>query len=178
LSFTKLRIPQLPADDIAALAKAIVDHFRSLEGKGVIELDEAKITARQGIIFPATQVAQTDANTLDDYEEGTWVPADGSVAGLVLTITKATYTKVGRLVHFRLHVTYPATASGAASLISGLPFTTDGVHSAAVYTSGAGGATVCQVAGTSINIYAPGSVAITNANLSGAFVVISGSYSV
>jgi hypothetical protein len=27
-----------------------------------------------GITFPATQVASADANTLDDYEEGTWTP--------------------------------------------------------------------------------------------------------
>jgi hypothetical protein len=27
-----------------------------------------------GITFPATASASTDANTLDDYEEGTWTP--------------------------------------------------------------------------------------------------------
>ena len=27
-----------------------------------------------GISFPATQSTSTDANTLDDYEEGTWTP--------------------------------------------------------------------------------------------------------
>ena len=27
------------------------------------------------IIFPATQNASSDVNTLDDYEEGTWTPA-------------------------------------------------------------------------------------------------------
>ena len=27
-----------------------------------------------GITFPATQSASTNANTLDDYEEGTWTP--------------------------------------------------------------------------------------------------------
>jgi hypothetical protein len=26
-----------------------------------------------GITFPATQVPSADANTLDDYEEGTWI---------------------------------------------------------------------------------------------------------
>ena len=28
-----------------------------------------------GITFPATQSASSDANTLDDYEEGTWTPS-------------------------------------------------------------------------------------------------------
>jgi len=31
-------------------------------------------TSGAGITFPATQSASTDANTLDDYEEGTWTP--------------------------------------------------------------------------------------------------------
>ena len=30
-----------------------------------------------GIAFPATQNASSDANTLDDYEEGTWTPTLG-----------------------------------------------------------------------------------------------------
>ncbi len=38
-----------------------------------------------GITFPATQSASSDANTLDDYEEGTWTPSDGSGAGLSIT---------------------------------------------------------------------------------------------
>ena len=32
------------------------------------------IIPNAGIKFPATQVASTDANTLDDYEEGTFTP--------------------------------------------------------------------------------------------------------
>ena len=35
-----------------------------------------------GIAFPATQSASSDANTLDDYEEGTWTPTySGSTSG-------------------------------------------------------------------------------------------------
>lgn len=32
------------------------------------------------IVFPATQNASSNANTLDDYEEGTWTPTVGSSA--------------------------------------------------------------------------------------------------
>jgi hypothetical protein len=41
----------------------------------------------QGLPFPITQVASTDANTLDDYEEGTWTPTlfGGSVSELGTT---------------------------------------------------------------------------------------------
>ena len=36
-----------------------------------------------GIVAPATFANSTDANTLDDYEEGTWTPRlGGSSAGV------------------------------------------------------------------------------------------------
>jgi hypothetical protein len=79
-------------------------------------------TSGAGISFPATQSASTDANTLDDYEEGTWTPTDGSGAGLSLTVTGATYTKIGRMVYASAQVAYPATASGAQAKLSNLPF--------------------------------------------------------
>ncbi len=72
--------------------------------------------------FPAGQNASTDANTLDDYEEGTWTPADGSGAALSLTVTSAQYVKVGQLVVATADVTYPVTANGSNAVISGLPF--------------------------------------------------------
>jgi hypothetical protein len=36
-------------------------------------------TGGKGITFPATQSASADANTLDDYEAGTWTPAGNGV---------------------------------------------------------------------------------------------------
>ncbi len=51
--------------------------------------------------FPATQLASADANTLDDYEEGTWTPAltiGGSAVGITFTTQTGRYTKIGRLV--------------------------------------------------------------------------------
>ena len=56
------------------------------------------------------------------YEEGTWTPTDTSGAGLNLTITTATYTRVGRMVTLLFNITYPATASGATASIAGIPF--------------------------------------------------------
>jgi hypothetical protein len=53
-----------------------------------------------GIGFPATQVASANANTLDDYEEGTWTPVwTGSTSGSGSpgTIT-GNYVKVGKMV--------------------------------------------------------------------------------
>jgi hypothetical protein len=50
-----------------------------------------------GITFPATQSASTDANTLDDYEEGTWTPSTVSSSNITsVTYSNAYYTKIGR----------------------------------------------------------------------------------
>jgi hypothetical protein len=81
-------------------------------------------TSGAGITFPATQSASTDANTLDDYEEGTWTPTDSSGASLTFTNVQGVYTKVGRVVTCQFNITYPVTASTAVSSISGLPFST------------------------------------------------------
>ena len=93
-------------------------------GKGTtLALEGATSATGTGIAFPATQSASTDANTLDDYEEGTWTPTDNSGAGLSFTGVSATYTKVGRLVNCLCELNYPVTASVAAASIAGLPFT-------------------------------------------------------
>lgn len=83
------------------------------------------ILTANGIKFPATQVPSADANTLDDYEEGTWTPTDGSGAGLSFTNTSGNciYTKIGRMVYAAFRVTYPSTANGSAARIGNLPFT-------------------------------------------------------
>ena len=55
-------------------------------------------TSGAGITFPATQSASSDANTLDDYEEGTWTP---NIAGITVVGTFSSsgiYTKVGRMI--------------------------------------------------------------------------------
>ena len=66
------------------------------------------------------------ANTLDDYEEGTFT-ANYSATGLTVThdITTGEYTKVGNLVTFYILVgTDAVSGTGAVQLsITGLPFT-------------------------------------------------------
>jgi len=77
-----------------------------------------------GITFPATQSASSDANTLDDYEEGTWTPAFVNIGTGTYTTQFGRYTKVGRLVTIECYVVIASlgSASGAMTL-SGLPFT-------------------------------------------------------
>jgi len=98
-------------------------------------------TSGAGITFPATQSASTDANTLDDYEEGTWTPTlGGSSSDPTATYNTQTgyYTKIGRQVTIYFYL-YPATYSGGSGTlyIKGVPFT-NGVANivGSVYTSG------------------------------------------
>jgi hypothetical protein len=79
-----------------------------------------------GLCFGSDTAA---ANALDDYEEGTFTVTDMSGAGLSLTVSQNTYTKIGRMVFATYSVSYPSTASGAEARLS-LPF-----------LSGAGGST-------------------------------------
>ncbi|MEK9769022.1 MAG: hypothetical protein VW683_08895 [Betaproteobacteria bacterium] len=62
------------------------------------------------------------ANKLDDYEEGTWTPSDGSSAGLTFSNVVANYTKIGRQVFIQCELQYPSTADVTDMDISGLPF--------------------------------------------------------
>ena len=70
-------------------------------------------------------VDATAANTLDDYEEGTWTPTlSGSSSGSgTLSSVSARYTKVGRIVHceFTFVVNSVGSISGNA-IIGGFPF--------------------------------------------------------
>ena len=83
--------------------------------------------AAKGIAFPATQSASADANTLDDYEEGTWTPGislGGGTTGITYTNQYASYTKIGRKVFFEAYITLSAKGSDTGNLlITGLPFT-------------------------------------------------------
>lgn len=75
-----------------------------------------------GIKFPATQVASADANTLDDYEEGSWSPT--LPGGGTLTVSYAAYTKIGQQVTVNFYITSVApTADTTRFDIGGLPFT-------------------------------------------------------
>jgi hypothetical protein len=77
-------------------------------------------TSGAGITFPATQSASTDANTLDDYEEGTWTPSIGGTA----TYLGQTgfYRKIGSLVFVSGYLNINVIGTGSTSTISGLPF--------------------------------------------------------
>jgi len=80
------------------------------------------------IAFPATAVPSADANTLDDYEEGTWTAA--FTAGTSGTITihasyvTGKYVKIGRKVFINGAFFAASVSSPVGALtVTGLPFT-------------------------------------------------------
>ena len=78
-----------------------------------------------GIKFPATQVASADANTLDDYEEGTWTGTlRGSVSDPTTAVTATgKYTKIGRVVTAEIQMDAKDTTGASGSVtVTGLPF--------------------------------------------------------
>jgi hypothetical protein len=88
-------------------------------------------TSGAGITFPATQSASTDANTLDDYEEGTWTPTVvQSGATFTYTYQIARYTKVGNAVTITATLGWNAKSGGSGQVgIAGLPFASINVAS-------------------------------------------------
>ena len=82
-----------------------------------------------GVTFPATQVASSDANTLDDYEEGTFtVTVGGTTTNGTATYAAQNgfYTKIGRLVQIQIYVSWSAGTATGNQTVLGLPFTSSG----------------------------------------------------
>ena len=119
---------------------------------------------------------------LNDYEEGSWTPADNSGAGLSLTINNASYTKIGRLVTVFAYLTYPATASGAQASISGLPFALpSNIYGASVLSTNAPIVGYVRANASSSNLYpyAINSTGVyTNTTLGGYYLIFTISYMV
>jgi hypothetical protein len=79
------------------------------------------------IVFPAAQSASAGANTLDDYEEGSWTPTiggAGGTSGQTYTLRQGFYVKIGRYVFadYYVRLSVKGTITGAVQ-IQGLPFT-------------------------------------------------------
>ena len=80
------------------------------------------ISANGGQIkFPATQNPSADANTLDDYEEGTLTATVGGTA--TYSDSGGVYTKIGRMVYFTVvcSVNVLGTGSNFSITLTGLP---------------------------------------------------------
>lgn len=92
------------------------------QGSGLVTLPIGQLA------FPAVQNPSSNANTLDDYEEGTFTPAiafGGAAVGVTYgSPTLGRYTKIGRTVSVAVNLTLSnkGSSTGSATL-TGLPFT-------------------------------------------------------
>jgi len=125
-------------------------------------------TSGSGITFPATQSASSDANTLDDYEEGTWTPA---LSNLTVTYGSrtGTYTKIGNRVVVFFEIQLTAKSGTGLTWITGLPIAPSGatgdVGSIMVTDGGSGFTTAFPAvfsADTNLYLYLQGATARVN----------------
>lgn len=88
------------------------------------------------IKFPAVQVPSTDANVLDDYEEGTWTPAIEADVGTITSYTHQVglYVKIGRnvIITADIQINVLGTLAGTFTVLTGLPFTAETIASGVV----------------------------------------------
>lgn len=83
-----------------------------------------------GVSFPNTQSLSSDVNTLDDYEEGTYVTAltpttSGSIT-LNTSYNTLSYTKVGNFVSLNGLLVISSVSSPVGAITLNLPFTING----------------------------------------------------
>ena len=86
-----------------------------------------------GINFADSQTASADANTLDDYEEGTFTPditADATMGTVGWSHRYGYYTKVGDRVYFDIYTQFNMSSEQDVQVfVSGLPFTCSNANS-------------------------------------------------
>ena len=110
-------------------------------------LEGANVVSGTGITFPATQNSSSDANTLDDYEEGTWTPNiafGGNTTGITYNATynKGWYTKVGNVVVCKMACEVSNTGSATGDLtVTNFPFNSSQVTASASYAISVNGVT-------------------------------------
>ena len=111
------------------------------------------------------------ANKLDDYEEGTWTPTQGSFSTWTSPTFDGTYVKIGRLVFVRLYQSGGTIGWVSGERMQGLPFEPVAGSTAYATDGGAGG----QDNGV-ILIWASASMYFQKSNSSEVSLVFSGTY--
>lgn len=138
-----------------------------------------------GITFPDVQVPSANANTLDDYEEGSFTPTIfGSTTAGVTTYTGQVgrYTKVGRLVTISIEVSWSAQTGTGSIVVGGFPFTCAATVPLTMYGSSLtfGAQVGCRIvsgnATASIITFASGGAVTNLAMDTAALVGINGAY--
>ncbi len=138
VSASSAKVTNLDADkvdgvDVSTLAANRIPYAQdaaTLINSAAFTFDGTLLTIPGQIKFPAAQAASADANTLDDYEEGTWTPViggSGGTSGQTYSAQTGRYVKVGRLVMANCFVQLSVKGTITTNVqIQGLPFTSVG----------------------------------------------------
>lgn len=113
--------------DVDSLMDAIDTEIARIDANGVTSTG-TKVTQ---IAFEATQVPSADANTLDDYEEGSWTPViggSGGTTGQTYSIQVGRYIKIGKMVQCQAYAVLSAKGTITGNVeIQGIPFASENI---------------------------------------------------
>jgi hypothetical protein len=145
-----------------------------MSSKGAGYLKQA-IVAGRAVPSTTTTIPITDIN---GYQTGSWVPVDASGASLALTVTSASFVRVGDAINVQADLTYPVTVDGSNSQIGGLPFTSIAAQFALACASNLGSAfdTLVNASAATVNFSSVSGVRLTNAALSTVRLQFAGVY--
>jgi hypothetical protein len=124
------------AASLIAMGSGIVNVYFAQPGPNPATLVRSVSITAQGLVspahvFPAIQVSSSDPNTLDDYEEGTWLPTlvpTTTVGSITYTTRVGRYIKIGKLVCLSFDLALGTFGGGAGVLqLTGLPFTVENI---------------------------------------------------
>ena len=124
----------------------------------------------------------TDVSSNAFYRAGSFDVTDASGAGLTLTQTRqGNYIRIGDLVYVNFYVTYPTNSNSSGATIGGLPFqaaSAEGFHYLAgrIEAYGAADVRVQIQEGTTTGLPQQNNTGLTNAQLTGRYVIMSGCY--
>ena len=113
---------------ITGAATEATNNYAMWVDEGVSRFDGSIDLVGGQITFPGTQVASSNVNTLDDYEEGSWTPVLGGNGGqsgqAYAEYRDGHYVKIGKVVTITFHfkLTTEGTITGDCQ-IKDLPFT-------------------------------------------------------
>ena len=145
----------------ANFTAARIDAAQSFTGDQTLSTGNLVIgTAGKGIDFSAdTSAPGMTSELLDDYEEGTWTPAQGSGLTVVGDFSSSgTYTKIGRQVTVsgRVQSTTSVALTAGGVITNNIPFTAG--------SSGTGGAVDSTSTKSAVLIVYTGSVNVYSAS--------------
>ena len=104
--------------------------------------------SNEGLIFPASINASSDANTLDDYEEGTWTPGANGNWSTNPSDIDCNYVKVGKACKLQGYWVAKPSGSGTVAVnTDGLPFSATNPQGICVTTNNSSIATASHFHG-------------------------------